>query len=279
MAKKLAAKKVVRRVASPTATASVGDCVSGMAALAAGSVHLVVADPPYNYKVKYDKCQDNLSEAAYLRWSEDWLREATRALHATGSLWLFAPDELVSELDVLCKTKFGLHKRRTVIWFFTFGQAASKNFTKSHVNLLYYTRNAKQFTFNAGDVKVPSARQLVYKDARGKKGGKLPDDCWALLKRDFEAGIDPTGSLWLESRVCGSFNERSETPNQLPVRLVERIVLATSNVGDVVLDPCCGSGSVGVAALKHGRSFIGFDLSADYVNVANRRIAEVLSGS
>lgn len=254
-------------------TAERGDCVEKMWLLAKGEAGLVVCDPPYNQGMLYDSITDNLEHNAYLAWTAEWLAAAVHALNRHGSLWIFVPDEWVSELDLMAKRKFGLHKRRQIVWSFTFGQASQKNFSKSHCHVLYYTKAKTKFTFNADAIRVPSARQLVYKDKRQNEAGKLPDATWMLLREQLEPFMTPDTDTWLESRICGTFKERkNHSPNQIPIPLYERIVLATSNRGDLVLDPFAGTGGCGVACLPHGRNYLAYDLSKECIRQIKSRL-------
>jgi site-specific DNA-methyltransferase (adenine-specific) len=237
--------------------------------------HLAVCDPPYNFGQEYDACDDSKSYSEYVAWTREWLTLSVECLHKHGSLWVFAPDEWVSEVDMLCRRKLKLFKRRHVVWAFTFGQKAQNNFTRSHTHILYFTKAKTKFTFNGDQLKVPSARQHVYKDARAKKGGKLPDATWMLLKDQLAPYMTPDKNTWLVSRICGTFHERkNHSPNQIPVPIMERIVLACSNPGDWVLDPFAGTGASGVACKMHNRNWLGYDLSSTCVKECNRRIAE-----
>lgn len=250
-----------------------GDCVKLMQEVPAGSINLAICDPPYSFGQPYDAYADNLGYDEYVRWTEKWLTAAVRILHKHGSLWVFSPDDWVSEIDVMARTRLKLYKRRHVIWAFTFGQAAQNNFSRSHAHLLYFTKAKTKFTFNADALRVPSARQLVYKDTRQNPKGKLPDATWMLLRDQLEPYMAPDKDTWMESRVCGTFKERkSHCPNQIPIPIMERIVKACSNLGDAVLDPFGGTFSSGVASLRHRRRYIGFDLSKNYVKAGVARL-------
>jgi site-specific DNA-methyltransferase (adenine-specific) len=252
-----------------------GDCVKGMDYLEPGSVDLIVADSPYNYGQAYDAYDDNQPEEKFLGWVQTWIASATRVLNKHGSMWIFAPDEWVSEVDVYCRHRMHLYKRSHVVWFYTFGQSCAKNFARSHTHLLYYTKTKSKFTFNADDkqVRVPSARQLVYKDKRQNPKGKLPDNTWMLLKGEMDQVFQPDMDTWLVNRVCGTYLERAKhSPNQLPYSLIERIVLSTSSPGQLVVDPFLGSGVTGQVCKHHGRHFLGYDISKECVKQARRRI-------
>ncbi len=242
----------------------------------AGSAQLVIADPPYNMGKDYEAYYDRLKVDEYLDWTREWVGCVKMALSRQGSFWLFISDGLVSEVDTLCKGEFGFYKRSHIIWYYTFGQNTAKNFTPSHTHVLYYTCTKTKYTFNQDDpdLRHVSARQYKYKDKRADPRGRLPDNTWAIFPELMPEGFDPAGDTWLASRVCGTFHEReSHSPNQIPVPLMERIVLASSLPGDLVVDPFCGSGSSGVASKRHGRNYVGCDLSQVCCNQSRKRIA------
>ncbi len=237
------------------------DCVPGLGRrIKYGEPTLAINDPPYNFGQLYDGYSDKRTD--YWDWTKQWLTATHRVLHPHGALWVFVPDEWVSAVDTYCREVLKMTRRNWCIWTFSFGQAAKKSFTRSHLHVLYFAKHKTKYTFNADALKVPSARQLVYGDKRAKSGGKLPDDTWALLKQDIELRLPEAGDVWPHSRICGTFKARqAHSPNQLPLSLVERIVKACSNPGDLVLDPFNGTGTSGVAALKLGRRYVGFDVS------------------
>jgi DNA modification methylase len=255
-----------------------GNCIVEMGRIPDASVALVCTDPPYNYGINYgDHFDDDRPTTVYLDWARLWLAQIYRVLSDTGSFWLFMPDELVSEIDVICKSDGHFHKRSHVIWTYTFGVNCTNKLTRSHVHLLYYTVNLTKFIFNADQVRVPSARQLIYNDKRANPDGRLPDDTWIIRPQDFN-GFLSGEDTWHCPRINGTFKSRLSPPTQLPEQLVGRILRACSNPGDLVLDPFCGSGTTLAVARKLGRRFLGFELSEDYCRLANERVAGVKEG-
>lgn len=254
-----------------------GDCRERMAKLKSGVAHLCCADPPYNQGEEYDAYEDNKSYDEYMEFTRTWLKEAHRILHAHGALWVFAPDEWADEISMFCRHELKMTRRRWVIWAFTFGQAARKNFTRSHCHVFYFTKTKTRFTWNEDNLRVPSARQLVYGDKRANPKGKLPDDTWMLLEGQMSPHMTPDRDTWMTARICGTFHERRpHSPNQIPLPLMERIITTTSNPGDLVVDPFVGTGSSGVVAVTTGRSFRGYDLSAECVEQSRQRIEDAL---
>jgi DNA modification methylase len=173
----------------------------------------------------------------------------------------------------------GFRCRSWVVWYYTFGVHCKKKFSRSHTHLFHFVKDPKSFTFNADAIKVPSARQLVYADGRAKEGGKLPDDTWFLRPQDMQPSFTPEEDVWYFPRVCGTFKERAGWHGcQMPEQLLGRIIKASSNPGDLVLDPFAGSGTMLVVAKKLGRRWLGFEFSQNYAQQAHARLAAVAEG-
>lgn len=308
------------------------DCVSGMAAMDAGSVDLVFADPPFNIGYDYDEYDDRQEREAYLRWSRDWIAGVYRALKPDGTFWLAIGDEYAAELKLIAQGGYpglplidpdtrvsdvpsdtsgkdgsgaapekerkrrgrprrepmvpaGFVCRSWVIWYYTFGVHCTRKFTRSHAHLFHFVKHPKEFTFNTEAVRVPSARQLVYGDRRANPKGRMPDDTWmmpagtptadgfVLRPQDIPEGFRPDSDSWYFSRVAGTFKEREGWHGcQMPEQLLGRIIRASSNERDVVMDPFTGSGTTLCVAKKLGRQFVGFELSKQYFDQAERRL-------
>lgn len=259
----------------PPAVVHVGDCIQYMKTLPKRSVPLIVTDPPYNIGYEYDGYDDKRSPQEYLAWCSAWLLRATELLTDNGSMWIVINDAYVSEIDVTVK-KLGLTKRSHVIWHYTFGQHIKTKLTPSHAHLLYYVKSEKDFTFNPP--KVPSARQMLYNDKRAAVDGRNPDDTWILRPQWCQEGFYDSMDTWHVPRTNGTFKERAGTPNQLPERLVGRIISMCSNPEDMVFDPFAGSGTVLAVAKKLGRNYLGAELSTKYALVAVDRILAAAVG-
>lgn len=257
-----------------------GDCIEGLKRLheQGARVALAFADPPYNIGYKYDVYHDKLEDQAYLQWTEAWLRAVVDVLEPSGTLWVAIGDEYAAELKCICQ-RLGLCLRNWVIWYYTFGVHCTKKFTRSHTHLLYFVKDPKRFTFHDMAIRVKSARQLVYDDARANPQGRVPDNTWILRPHDAIGSFTADHDTWYFARVAGTFKERAGFHScQMPERLLERIIRACSNPEEVVLDPFAGSGSTLVVAKKLGRRWVGFETSPQYVQHANARIAAVRAG-
>jgi DNA modification methylase len=256
-----------------------GDCVKGLERLEAGAVDLAFADPPFNIGYDYDVYDDRTDAEHYLDWTRSWGRAVHRVLKPTGTFWLAIGDEYAAELKIIFQKELGFTCRSWVIWYYTFGVNCTKKFSRSHAHLFHFVKDRKRFTFNSKAIRVPSARQLVYADARAVEDGRLPDDTWILRPQDLPQGFQPDEDTWYFSRVCGTFKERAGWHGcQMPEQLLGRIVRACSNPGEVVLDPFAGSGTTLVVAKKLGRRWIGFELSPQYAAQAQARLDAAADG-
>jgi site-specific DNA-methyltransferase (adenine-specific) len=256
-----------------------GDCLAGMRGMEEGSVDLAFADPPFNIGYDYDVYDDRRGGDDYLNWCREWTREVVRVLKPAGTFWLAIGDEFAAELKVMLTREHGMTCRNWVVWYYTFGVNCKAKFSRSHAHLFYFVKDAKHYTFNDGAIRVPSARQLVYGDARANPNGRLPDDTWILRPQDLAEGFGPEEDTWYFPRVCGTFKERAGWHGcQMPEQLLGRIVRSTSNEGDVVLDPFGGSGTTLTVAKKLKRQFLGFELSEEYAARINKRLAAARPG-
>jgi DNA modification methylase len=250
------------------------DCIAGMSKIPVGSIDLVFADPPFNIGYKYDVYEDRRKADEYLNWSKEWGAAVVRVLKPDGTFWLAIGDDFAAELKLMFQRELGLYCRSWVIWYYTFGVNCKQKFSRSHTHLFHFVKDPKKFTFNTEDLRVPSARQLVYGDNRADSRGRLPDDTWILRPQDAPDSFTPEEDTWHVPRVCGSFKERAGWHGcQMPEKVLERVIVACSNPNETVLDPFGGSGTTLITAKKLNRRFIGFELSKDYATRVQERLA------
>jgi site-specific DNA-methyltransferase (adenine-specific) len=231
-----------------------GDCLAVLPTLPAGSASLVFLNSPFNIGLEYPGYRDRRPQADSFRWIEDVFRAALRVLSSTGTTAVQCGQTIQAEVWVMLK-RGGLHWRNSVVWSYDFGPHQKKKFAPSWQMIHVFAADARRFTFNADDVRVPSARQTTYKDKRANKLGRVPGDVWEV------------------SRVCGTFGERVKGHGcQTPLKLLRRIVRAYTDPGDLVLDPMAGTGSAGAAAVGLGRRFLGVELCGATAEKARQRI-------
>jgi len=235
-----------------------GDCIEVLSKISEPFADLIFADPPFNIGYKYDKYYDKVKSKNYIAWTKDWMRVCKKVLKPHGSFYIAIGDEYAANVKIIAD-ELGLFMRNWIIWHYTFGQQTKNKFARAHTHIFYLVKDEKNFTFNDHAVRMPSDRQLIYNDRRANPVGKMPNDVWDEY-----------------SRVCGTFKERTGWhPCQMPESLLKRIIAVSSNPGDCVLDPFCGSGTTAAAAYQLGRNYVGIEISPKYVENANERLADL----
>lgn len=243
-----------------------GDCLIEMAKLEAESINLIFADPPYNLSnggftchagkaVSVDKGKWDKSEGIDkdFEFVIRWLEECKRLLKPNGTIWISGTYHSIYQSGYALQ-KLNYHILNDICWF---KPNASPNlscryFTASHETLIWAgKKKSSGHTFNYQTMK----NGRFPKDFI-KKPGKQMRSLWAI------------GTPQAKEKMFGKH------PTQKPLDLLERIILAASNKGEVILDPFMGSGTTGIAALRHGREFIGIELDKEYYKLAGARILD-----
>jgi len=235
-----------------------GDCIEVLGKADQPFADLIFADPPFNIGYKYDKYYDKVKKKNYIAWTKEWMSVCQNVLKPHGSFYIAIGDDYAANVKIIAD-ELGLIMRNWIIWHYTFGQQMKNKFARSHTHIFYFVNDEKSFTFNDHAVRVPSDRQLIYNDRRANPKGKMPDDVWNT-----------------DVRVCGTFKERTGWhPCQMPESLLKRIIAASSGPGGCVLDPFSGSGTTAAAAKQLGRDYVGIEISEQYAEKANARLAQL----
>ena len=239
------------------------DVLSGMARVADRSVDLVIADPPYGLKKDYGNDSDMLSGPAYVEFSRNWIDAVLPKLKPDASLYVFLSWQNAPEVFSLIKTRMLMINE--IIWDRRVPSmgGSTRKFSSVHDNIGLFA-NSKDYHFDVDAVRVPY-------DAKTKKARSRSI---FVGKKWLEIGYNPK-DLWSVSRLHRQDPEREDHPTQKPLEVVERMVLASSQPDDLVLDPFMGSGTTAEAALRHGRHFTGFELNPDYFSVVENRVARL----
>jgi len=240
------------------------DLLEGLATLEGGSVNLTVTSPPYNIGKEYEAL---MPIEAYLDWCEKWLHEIYRVTKPNGSFWLNLGYFEVPHkgkavpISYLLWDKSPFYFLQEIVWHYGAGVASKKGFSPRNEKWLWYVKNPQNYNFNLDSIRDPDVKY-----PNQKKNGKLK--CNPL-------GKNP-GDVWAIPKVTSGTNraskERTSHPAQFPIAVIERIILACSNPGDLVLDPFCGSGSTIVVCHLNKRKSLGFEIKSDYVEIAQNRL-------
>lgn len=250
--------------AFPEVTLFEGDCLDLLARLPDGSVRLVITSPPYNIGKSYER-RKALDE--YLDGQAAVLRECVRVLMPGGSLcWQvgnYVDKGAIVPLDMLLYpilSGMGMVMRNRIIWHFEHGLHCTRRLSGRYETINWYTKG-DGYVFHLDPIRVPQK----YPNKRHYKGP---------ARGSFSSnpkGKNP-GDVWIFPNVKNNHVEKTIHPCQFPVELPERLVLALSNPGDLVLDPYMGAGSTLIAAIRHGRRAAGADIVPEYVALARERI-------
>lgn len=254
------------------ATLHKGDCLDLLAHIPAGDIQLVVTSPPYNIGKKYEK---RLTIEDYYAQQERVITECARRLAPGGSIcWQIGnhvTDNAIVPLDILLYpifTKLGFVLRNRIIWHFEHGLHCSRRLSGRYETIMWFTRPGKDFVFNLDPIRVPQ-KYPGKKYFKGPKAGQYSAN---------PLGKNP-GDVWIIPNVKHNHVEKTDHPCQFPVELVERLVLALTNEGDLVVDPFMGAGSTLVAALLSRRRSAGADIVSDYVDITRERLDAANDGT
>ncbi|CAN5591237.1 site-specific DNA-methyltransferase [soil metagenome] len=242
-----------------------GDCLELFKKIPDESVDVTFADPPFNLKKKYNSTKDSLELKEYLNWCEKWITEMVRVTKPTGSIFVHnIPKWLTYYSAYLNKIADFKH------WISWDAPTApmGKSLQPNHYGILFYAKDAKQNKFY----------ELRYPHKRCRKCGYLHKDYGG--KKSL---LHPFGSLvsdvWTDIHRVKHNKYRDEHPCQLPIHLLERIILMSSDESDVVLDPFSGTGTTALAAQRLGRNFMGFEFDETYAEIAENKLAQEKSNS
>ncbi len=273
---------------SPSNHLHLGDNLAIMAALLPeyeGRINLIYADPPFftnrKFPARIGRGEDSrkpaewqLSEGYTDHWTDldeyiQFLYERLSLMHRllspTGTLYLHLDWHADAYARLLLDEIFGPERLlNEIIWAYHGPSPIRSAFNRKHDTILAYTKSDK-YTFNADAVRVPYDPITVKTFAASKKAGfgKIPD---------LERGKVPE-DWWYFPVVARLHNERTGYPTQKPEALLERIILASSNPGDLVADFFCGSGTTPLVAARHNRRFIASDATFRAIHTARTRLA------
>ncbi len=232
-----------------------GDAIELFKSIKSESIDLIVADPPYNLNKDYGNDSDCKSFDDYLEFTRKWTKEACRVLKPTGTIYIFMGFRFISYLYSILEQDNKLRFNNWICWFYTQGIGKKKGFSPRHDDILMFTKTNK-FVFNLDDVRIP---QKYYRSVNNMRGAN-------------------PGDVWEFSHIHYCQDNRQNHPTQKPEGLIERMILASSNENDLILDPFAGSGTTLKVCQQLNRQCIGFELSPDYVQQIKKRLSEPFKG-
>lgn len=240
-----------------------GDSAEWLASLDDASVDLVFADPPYNLKEEpWDKIG---TQDEYIDWSICWIAQASRILKPSGSLYVCGKSEIIADLRRPAMKHF--KHCRWLIWHYGDGINLFPSWTRSHQSIIRFAQKATP-KFNIDDVRRPvKPRKRQEQESEPRYSGLR-----------FKPPSHPLGAKPLDV-ICVPCHkqpaERTSHRTQKPEELVRKFVLASTDVGDLVIDPFSGSGTTAVVAEQLNRRWMACDINPEYNEWAVQRIESV----
>lgn len=250
-----------------------GDSIDWLSSLDSESVDLIFADPPYNIKkASWDNFE---SQEEYIDWSIQWISQASRVLKRSGSLYVCGFSEILADIKHPASRYFE-GGCRWIIWHYKNKANLGNDWGRSHESIIHL-RKTKEVKLNIDDIRIPyGAHTLKYPShpqaetsAYGKGANKKRDN-WTPNPK----GAKPKDVIDIPT-TCNGMEEKTPHPTQKPEELIRKFVLASSNEGDLVLDPFSGSGTTIVVSEQLKRRWLGCDMNAEYNDWAIHRLKNV----
>jgi len=264
-----------------------GDCKDILPTLNT-KVDLIYLDPPFNTGRDFVEFDDRFKDgyiddnfkwiinnhskdmAIYITFLYERLILAYDLLKDTGSLYLHCDPTASHYIKMMMDGIFSKSNfRNEIVWFYPDAPGRSKRyFPKKHDVILFYSKEYNNYYFNDLDIRIPILDESKerYKTVR-KLGGRA-----YIGGESSQIGKIPE-SVWRMPVIKGNSKEKLGYPTQKPLKLLERIIKASSKEGDTVLDPFCGSGTTLVAAKNLNRNYIGIDINKNAIDLCNKRLS------
>lgn len=238
-----------------------GDVIKALKKIKDNSIDLIFADPPYNIGKDFNGLKDKWkSDSDYINWCYKWIDLCINKLKNNGSMYIMGATQFMPYFDLHIRKQMTILSR--IIWYYDSSGVQAKSFYGSvYEPILYCVKNKKNYTFNKENIlveaKTGSKRKLI--DYR-----KNPPQQYADKKIP--------SNVWYFPRVRFKMKEYTKHPTQKPISLLERIIKASSNEGDIVLDPFSGSFTTCFVANKLKRKSIGIEIQKDYIKLGLKRL-------
>lgn len=237
------------------------DVFEGLSQIEDESVDLIFIDPPYNIGKKFESTMDKWdSDEDYLNWCYKWIDECICKLKKTGSMYIMTSTQFMPYFDIYIRPKMTILSR--IIWSYdSSGVQAKKYFGSMYEPILFCVKDKKNYCFNAEDILVEAKTGAQRKLIDYRKPVPTPYNTEKV-----------PGNVWNFPRVRYRMDEYENHPTQKPIALLERIIKASSNEGDLILDPFSGTFTTSYVANSLGRKSIGIDISEEYFKIGLRRV-------
>jgi len=234
-----------------------GDAIEMMKQIPENIIDVTFADPPFNLKKSYEYYEDDKEIQEYLLWCREWLHEMVRITKPTGSIFVHnIPKWLTFFASYLNEKAYFKH---WIAWD-AMGAPLGKTLLPNHYGILWYVKS-KEFKFY--DIRTSHPRCRTCNELLADYGGKKH------LAHPFGTLVS---DVWTDVHRIRHKKRRDEHPCQLPIPLLERLILMTTDESDIILDPFVGTGTTAIAAKRLGRRYIGIDIDPNYVRISREKL-------
>jgi site-specific DNA-methyltransferase (adenine-specific) len=231
------------------------DSIRYLKNICSNSADLIIADPPYNLGKDYGNNNDNKNFDEYMDFSRDWIKETHRILKDTGTIYIFMGVRFISYLYMLLEKEYNFIFNSWITWHYTQGSGKTKGFSPRHDDILMFSKT-NNYKFILDNIRIP---QKYYRSVNNMRGAN-------------------PGDVWQFSHIHYCNKNRQEHPTQKPEGLIERMVLASSEENDIVVDPFAGSGTTLRVCQQINRNCIGIELNPKYVKLIHERLKRPFNG-
>ena len=238
-----------------------GDAIEVLRQIPNESIDLIFVDPPYNIGKDFAGRKDKWeTDEAYLKWCYEWIDLCISKLKPNGSIYLMTSTQFMQYFDLYVRDKLTILSR--IVWTYDSSGAQAKKFYGSmYEPILFCVKDKNNYTFNSKDIMVEAKSGSQRKLIDYRKNPPQP----------YNSEKVP-GNVWNFVRVRYRMDEYENHPTQKPISLLERIIKASSNEGDVVLDPFSGTFTTCYVAKQLNRKFIGIEIQEEYLKIGLRRL-------
>ncbi|TNE71989.1 adenine-specific DNA-methyltransferase [bacterium] len=225
------------------------------------SIDLIFVDPPYNIGKDFNGLKDKwATDESYLDWCYQWIDLCLKKLKPTGSFYVMTSTQFIPYFDIYLRDKINILSR--IVWSYDSSGVQAKNFYGSmYEPILFCVKDRKNYTFNSDDIKVEAKTGAKRKLIDYRKNPPQP-----------YSNEKVPGNVWEFPRVRYRMDEYENHPTQKPIAMLERIIKASSNPGDLVLDPFSGTFTTSFVAKKLGRKSIGIEINDEFAKIGLRRV-------
>jgi len=225
------------------------------------SIDLIFADPPYNIGKNFNGIKDKWeTDEKYLEWCYKWLDLCIKKLKSNGTFYVMTSTQNMPHFDIYLRNRLTILSR--IVWYYdSSGVQARKYFGSLFEPILFAVKDKNNYTFNSKDILVKAKTGAVRKLVDYRKS----------QPQIYNSKKVP-GNVWEIPRVRYRMAEYENHPTQKPIALLDRIIRASSNEGDIVLDPFSGTFTTSFVAKQLNRKSIGVEIQEEYVKIGLRRL-------